>query len=81
MVIWVPVPLTVMKSGFEVTVYELIAPPPFELGGVKFIMAEASPATALTAVGALGRVIGVTPFDAIEAGPLPTWLVANTVKA
>jgi hypothetical protein len=46
---------------------------------VKLTVACAFPAAALTAVGAPGSVAGVTLFDAAEAGPVPTLLVAATV--
>ena len=67
-------------AGLEVTVYEVIALPPFEAGGVHDTVADASPAVAVTAVGAPGTVAGVTLFDARDAGPVPTALVAVTVK-
>jgi hypothetical protein len=43
-------------------------------------VACALPAVAVPIVGALGTVAGITPFDAAEAGPVPTALVAVTVK-
>jgi hypothetical protein len=47
---------------------------------VKLTAACAFPAAALTAVGAPGNAAGVTLFDAVEAGPVPTLLVAATVQ-
>ena len=45
-------------------------------------VADALPAVAVTPVGRAGAVgaVGVTAFDAAEAGPVPTALVAVTVK-
>jgi hypothetical protein len=53
------------------------------LGAVKVTVALALPAVAVPMVGAPGTVaddIGVTPFDAEEAAPVPTLLVAVTVN-
>ena len=43
-------------------------------------MALASPATAVTLVGAAGTEAGVTGFDGAESGPLPAELVAYTTN-
>ena len=64
----------------EVTVYEVIALPPSELGALQLTVACESPGVALTEVGAPGTVAGVTAEDAELAGPSPTELVATTVK-
>ena len=83
MVIGLDVPVDVLPPGFEVTVYETMGLPPLEAGGVKMTIACAFPAIAATPVGAPGTVItstGVTPLDGLEAGPIPTALVALTVK-
>ena len=55
---------------------------PPSAGAVQVTVAEAFPAVADTPVGALGAVLplGVTGADAAEAGPVPTALVAVTVK-
>lgn len=61
----------------------MIAAPPSDDGAVHDTVACPSPGTALTAVGAPGAVaaaIGVTGDEAADAGPLPTLLVAVTVK-
>jgi hypothetical protein len=50
------------------------------VGAVKLMTACALPLTPLTAVGAPGAVIGVTADEALEALPVPTLLVAVTVK-
>jgi hypothetical protein len=73
-------PVAVMLPGLEVTVYEVIALPPFEAGGVKLTVACALPAVAVPIVGAPGTVAGVTLLDAADAGPVPIALVAVTVK-
>ena len=65
------------------TVYDVMALPPFEAGAVQETDAEALPAVAETAVGAPGTVAGatgVTLFDGAEAALLPTALVATTLK-
>jgi hypothetical protein len=38
------------------------------------------PATAVTLVGAPGAPVGVTAFDALDETPVPTVLVAVTLK-
>ena len=58
----------------------MIAEPPLLVGGVKLIFACALPAVAVPMIGAPGTVPGVTEFDGAEAGPVPTALVAVTVK-
>ena len=61
----------------------MIGLPPSLAGAVQVTLACASPAVAVTAVGALGTVAaatGVTLFDAAEAALVPTPLVAVTVK-
>ena len=58
-----------------------MADPPLEAGAVKLTLAEALAAVAAAPVGAPGTVAsGVTGLDAPEAGPVPTALVALTVK-
>jgi hypothetical protein len=73
-------PVAVMLPGLEVTVYEVIALPPFEAGGVKLTVAWALPAVAVPIVGAPGTVAGVTLLEAADAGPVPIALVAFTVN-
>jgi hypothetical protein len=50
------------------------------LPGVNVIVACPLPAIALTLVGALGTVDGVTELDATEDVPVPLALVAVTVN-
>ena len=73
-------PLAVRPPGDEVTVYDVIGVPPLEAGGVNATVACALPAVATTLVGAPGNAAGVTLFEGAEAGPVPTALVAATVK-
>jgi hypothetical protein len=73
-------PVEVILPGLDVTVYPVIVLPPFEAGAVKLTVAWALPATAVTPVGAPGTVAGVTLFDGLDAGPVPTALVAFTVN-
>src|SRR5664279_4008888 len=63
-----------------VMVYEVIGLPPLP-GAVQDTVAAALPAVAVTPVGAAGAVgaVGVTAFE-LEAGPVPTVLVAETVN-
>jgi hypothetical protein len=63
-----------------VTVYPVIAEPPFEAGAVQETVANALPATAETPVGAPGTVAGVTAADAVESVELPTAFVAFTLN-
>jgi hypothetical protein len=51
-----------------------------EAGAVQLTVAWAFPAVAVTPVGALGTVDGVTAVDGLDAGPVPFALAALTVK-
>jgi hypothetical protein len=51
-----------------------------DAGAVHKTVAWALPAVAVTAVGALGTVLGVTLFEGAEAAPLPIAFAAVTVK-
>jgi len=53
---------------------------PSSAGAVQETAAENGPATAVTPVGASGTLVGVTLVDGSEAGPVPSALVAVTVK-
>ena len=60
----------------------MIALPPLA-GADHVTVADPFPATAVGAAGAFGAVggaVGVTALDGAEAGPVPTALVAATVK-
>ena len=57
----------------------MIALPP-SAGADQLTVADPSPATAVGAAGAPGTPAGVTALDPGEAGPVPTALVADTVK-
>jgi hypothetical protein len=70
----------VMPPGFEVAVYTVIGVPPFDAGVVKVMVAVVLPAVAVTPVGALGTLSGVTLLDAADAGLVPNALVAVTVN-
>jgi len=54
--------------------------PPFDAGAFQLTVAWALPAVAVTLVGAPGTPPGVMLFDAVEAGLVPTLLVAVTVN-
>ena len=80
-------PVTVMGEAApvalrapQVAVYEVIGEPPLEAGGAKKTVACAFPAVAATDGGAPGTVAGVTLLEGADAGPVPTVLVAVTVK-
>ena len=64
-----------------VTVYDVIAEPPFP-GADQETVADAFRPVAETPVGAPGAVgaAGVTVFDAVDTGPVPMPLVAVTVN-
>ncbi len=54
--------------------------PPLEAGAVHETLAWELPAEAETLVGELGVVTGVTGLVGLEGLPVPTLLVADTVK-
>lgn len=65
----------------QVALYPRIAEPPLLVGAVNVTETVALPAVAVPIVGGPGTVaVGVTPFDAAEAAPLPTAFVASTVQ-
>ena len=76
----VPAFASVPPEGFEVTVYPVIAAPPFDAGAVKLTDACVLPAVAVPMVGAPGTVAGITLLEASEAELVPALLVAVTVK-
>jgi hypothetical protein len=58
----------------------VIADPPLDAGAVKVTEACPLPPVAVPTVGVPGTVAGVTEFDAADAVPVPTALVAVTLK-
>jgi hypothetical protein len=58
----------------------VIALPPVLEGALQVIDAEALEPVAAPIVGAPGTVAGVTAFEALEKEPVPTTLMAATVK-
>ena len=71
----------VFAPGDDVTVYPVIAAPPFETGAVQ----ETTDWTfsfevALTAVGAPGTVVGIAAAEAADATDEPLGFVAVTVN-
>jgi len=62
------------------TVYEVMAEPPFDAGGVNATVACPMPGVALLIVGAPGTVAGVTLLEGADASPVPTAFVAVTVN-
>lgn len=78
-VVVLPLTVAVTLPGEEVTVYEVRAAPPRDVGGLQLTVAWALPAVALTDCGAVGTVlvpVGVTAFDGLDAGPEPLSLSA-----
>lgn len=74
--VWLPPPEAV-------TVYPVIAAPPFDPGADHDTVTCASPGVAVVIVGEPGTeadATGVTEEDAADAGPVPTALVAVTVN-
>jgi hypothetical protein len=67
-------------AGDEVTTYVVMGLPPLLAGAVHDTVADASPATALTAVGAPGRAGVVTETDGSLATESPAEFVATTVN-
>jgi hypothetical protein len=67
-------------AGLETTLYEVIASPPSEAGGVHDTVAVALPLVASTLVGAPGTVAGVTEGEALEVAETPIPFVALTVN-
>ena len=57
-----------------------MAEPPLLAGALNVTVACALPAVAVPIVGAPGTVAGVTLLEAADAAPVPTPLVAVTVK-
>ena len=75
------VPVAVIPPGEAVTVYPVIADPPVFVGAVKLTVALPLLPLAEILVGAPGAIAaGVTADDAVEAVPVPTELIAVTVK-
>jgi hypothetical protein len=57
-----------------------MADPPLLTGAVKLTVAPPFPAVAVPMAGAPGTVAAVTLLEAADAAPVPTLLVAVTVK-
>jgi hypothetical protein len=74
--------VAVIPPGEEDTVKPVMADPPSLAGAVHVTVACALPAEAVPIVGAPGTVggSGVTELETAEDGPVPTALVAVTVK-
>jgi hypothetical protein len=58
----------------------VIADPPFDAGGVKATETCPLPTVAVPMAGVPGTVAAVTEFEGADAAPVPTALVAVTVK-
>lgn len=79
-VIGLALPLAVMPSGAEVTVYAVMGKPPLLSGALNETVAVALTALTPAMLGAVGGPVGVTPVHGADAAPVPALLVAVTVK-
>ena len=68
------------EPGDEVTVYPVIALPPFEAGADHETVTEESPKTPDTPVGTPGTVAGTTAPEAVDVELVPALFVAVTVN-
>jgi len=68
-----------VTPGDDVTVYPVIAFPPFDAGALQLTTDDAFATVAETFVGAPGTVLGVTDVD-VPASELPVALVAITLN-
>ena len=57
-----------------------MAEPPLEAGAVQVMATEVLAGTVAVMVGAPGTVAGVTALDAADWAPVPTLLMAATLK-
>ena len=69
-----------LPPGEAVAVYDVIALPPVDAGATHVTLSDDPEGAALTPVGAPGTVAGVTGELAEDGDPVPTALVAVTVK-
>ena len=76
----VPDVVPLLLPGDDVTVYWVIAAPPSDAGAVHETTASALPPVADTPIGAPGKDAGITTLEAVDADPVPTLLVADTVN-
>lgn len=67
-------------AGDEVTMYPVTGDPPLMDGATKLTVAAFGEATAVTDVGALGIVKGVTVDEALDGWPVPAAFVAVAVN-
>jgi hypothetical protein len=74
-----PVVEQVLAPGLDVTVNLVMAEPSLN-GAVHETVADLLAAVAFTPVGASGTVEGTTALESTEAAPVPSALVAVTVK-
>ncbi len=73
-------PVAVIPPGEDVTVYEVIAEPPFETGALKVTVTCPLPWVAVPMIGASGTVAGTTELLVPEEILVPYTFVAVTVK-
>jgi len=76
-----PVVVAVNPPGLDVTVYPVMAEPPFEAGAVQLTKEDAfAPERAITPVGAPGTAEGVAAAELTDAAPVPFAFLATTVN-
>ena len=66
--------------GEDITVYWVIAAPPFDAGAIHETSASVLPPVADTPVGEPGTPTGVMALEAVDVDPVPALLVAATVN-
>jgi hypothetical protein len=73
-----------LLSGTQITLYPVMAAPPFDTGGVQLIVADATPAIPVTPRTAEGGpvvgAVGVAESETAEATELPTAFLETTVN-
>ena len=72
--------VAVKLPGEDVTVYWVIAAPPFDAGAIHETSASVLPPVADTPVGEPGTPTGVMALEAVDVDPVPALLVAATVN-
>ena len=75
-----PVVVAVSPPGLDVTVYPVMAEPPFDIGADQITIAAFAPGVANTPVGAPGTVEGVTAAEAADAALVPLAFLATTLN-
>jgi len=75
-----PVVVAVSLPGLDVTVYPVMAEPPFDIGADQLTTAAFAPEVAITPVGAPGTVEGILGAELTDAAPVPLAFLATTLN-